>query len=212
MAELVTADGPEIVKWYTRARKFPKLIGRTPDGTVIAGGPYTITQAVGVGAVLLIGINTMGLWGRFDLITNSVILLGAVFGTIFLLGKIPVGARNPVAVATGAARASTSPRRGRVAGKPIRVRRPRRVQHHVLIALPTPNQQAREERLPSVSEPQELDVPHPEEPWILPTDPESSPGSAQPVATASAPPRRPALTGVQSLLASHNFDGTGQYR
>ena len=37
------------LKWYTRARKFPQLIGRTPDGTRIPGGPYTYTQvAAGV--------------------------------------------------------------------------------------------------------------------------------------------------------------------
>lgn len=212
MAELATADGPEIVKWYTRARKFPKLIGRTPDGTKIAGGPYTITQTVGVGAVLLIGINTMGLWGRFDLITNSVILLGAIFGTIFFLGKIPVGARNPVAVAAGAARAITSPRRGRVAGKPIRIRRPRRVQHHVLIALPTTNEQEREGQPPPLPESQGRDLPSLEESWTLPTEPEPSPSSEDQVAAASTRRRRPALTGVQSLLASHNFDGTDQYR
>src|SRR5450759_686655 len=60
----VTAPAPEVVKYYTRARKFPQLIGRTPDGAKIWGGPYTFTQAISAGVVLFVGVNTMGLWAH----------------------------------------------------------------------------------------------------------------------------------------------------
>ena len=29
----------EVVKWYTRARRFPQLIGKTPDGARIGAVP-----------------------------------------------------------------------------------------------------------------------------------------------------------------------------
>jgi len=32
-------DHHEVVKWYTRARRFPQLIGKTPDGARLWGGP-----------------------------------------------------------------------------------------------------------------------------------------------------------------------------
>ena len=52
------------MKWYTRARKFPQLIGRTPDGTRIPGGPYTYLQvAAGVGMAAVLAATT-GLWAR----------------------------------------------------------------------------------------------------------------------------------------------------
>ena len=34
----------EVVKNYTRARKFPQLLGMTPDGKKLPGGPYSYTQ------------------------------------------------------------------------------------------------------------------------------------------------------------------------
>ena len=36
----------EVARFYTRSRKFPRLIGRLHDGTKIPGGPYTVTQAI----------------------------------------------------------------------------------------------------------------------------------------------------------------------
>ncbi len=128
------APAVEVVKWYTRARKFPQLIGRTPDGRRIPGGPYTFTQAIGAGVVLLVGVNTMGLWAGYGLIGNGLILLGAAYGMVLLLGRIPVGSRSPLAVVSGGVRALGAPRVGRLAGRPVRLRRPRRVRHRVVIS------------------------------------------------------------------------------
>jgi hypothetical protein len=186
----VTAAPPpevEVVRWYTRARRFPQLIGRTPDGARIWGGPYTFTQAVGAGLVLFVGLNTMGLWAHYGLVGNGLILLGAAYAVVLVLGRIPVGARNPLAVAAGASRALTAPRTGRLAGRPVRLRRPRRLRHQMHVLLdPTPVT-----RSPANPPP------------VAPADraQAAAPADPPPPAPAAAGPRPPALTGVQSLLA-----------
>ena len=69
----------EVVKWYTRARRFPQLIGRTPDGARIWGGPYTYTQFFGGVAVLVVGAKTVGVWGQFGVIGNALLLLAVAY-------------------------------------------------------------------------------------------------------------------------------------
>lgn len=54
----------EVVKWYTKARRFPQLLGRAPDGTRIPFGPYTMTQAIGAGAVIFAAKVLSGLWAH----------------------------------------------------------------------------------------------------------------------------------------------------
>ena len=125
----------EVVKWYTRARKFPQLIGRTPDGAKIWGGPYTFTQAVGAGVTLFVGVNTMGLWANHGLIGNAMILLGVAYGIVLLLGRIPVGSRSPIAVLAGCVRAVNLPGTGRLAGRAVRIRRPHVVRHRINVLL-----------------------------------------------------------------------------
>jgi hypothetical protein len=181
-----SSDDREVVKWYTRARKFPQLIGRTPDGMKIPGGPYTFTQVIGAGAVLVIGLKTMRWWATHGFLGNAVILIGATYATLLVLGRIPVGARSPLSVCAGALRAVTSPRWGRLGGRPVRLRRPHLVSHRVVVVdhpapvrapLPPPIPAAagmsvrRADRAPTVQ-----------------------------AAVASIPPRRE-LTGVQLLLA-----------
>lgn len=128
----------EVVKWYTRARKFPQLIGRTHDGTRIPGGPYTYTQFIGGFACLLVGANTIGWWGRFGTITNIGILGVVTYGTVWVLGRAPISARNPLSVAAAYIRALTRPRLGTVRNRPPRTRRPRRLRHRVVIAAVAP--------------------------------------------------------------------------
>ena len=71
-----SGDGYEVVKWYTRARRFPQLIGKTPDGATIWGGPYTYTQVIAGVAFIVIGSKTTWLWGHFGLLGNALILVG----------------------------------------------------------------------------------------------------------------------------------------
>lgn len=132
------SDNDVVVRWYTRARKFPQLIGRTPDGTRLWGGPYTITQVVIAGALLAVGWQTTAVWARFGF-TGNVVFAGAVFAVvIWSVGKIPVGSRNPLSVAAGVCRALLAPQTGRTRGAVVRIRRPHRVHHHLALALQSP--------------------------------------------------------------------------
>lgn len=130
-------DGYEVVKWYTRARRFPQLIGKTPDGARIWGGPYTYTQVVGAAVVLVVGVKTVTLWGRLGMIGNAVLLLAITYTVALLLGRLPVGSRNPLAVGAGVLRALWAPAGGRCGGSPVRLRRPHRAPTRVVISPPT---------------------------------------------------------------------------
>lgn len=168
----------EVVKWYTRARRFPQLIGKTHDGTPLWGGPYTYTQViVGVG-MLIAGAKTTFLWGHFGLIGNALLLLATTYGVVLLVGRMPIGSRNPLSVGAGALKAWSSPPLGRQAGTPVRARRPTRVTRSVLTVTACPT------------------IPEVKAPPAPPTTPEPPTSSPPPVPTA------PALTGVQKLLAT----------
>ncbi len=115
-----TDTGPEITKWYTHARKFPTLIGKTHKGGQILGGPYTPTQLV-VGALMAYtATKTTGVWAHFGRIGNAALCLGVIAGTVFALGKLPIGSRNPLRIVLGGIHAVTSPRDGRYRGAPGR--------------------------------------------------------------------------------------------
>lgn len=128
----------EVARDYTKARRFPQLIGRTPDGMRIPGGPYTITEAVGVGLTLFIGYQTMGLWARFGFFINLAVLASVTFVVWFVLHRLPMGSRPPTSVATGALNSVTRPRHGVIAGKPLRLRRFGVVRHSFAVAEHTP--------------------------------------------------------------------------
>ncbi len=69
----------EVVKNYTRARKFPQLLGMTPDGKKLPpGGPYSYTQFVGAGLVALVLWKTPGIWATGSLIRNVFVFLALV--------------------------------------------------------------------------------------------------------------------------------------
>ena len=118
---MVVGEAYEVVKWYTRARRFPQLIGKTPDGATIWGGPYTYTQVIAGVAFIVIGSKTTWLWGHFGLIGNALILLGCAYGLVVLLGRLPIGSRNPISVGSGAIRALSSPTQGHLGGAPVRI-------------------------------------------------------------------------------------------
>ena len=90
------------LKWYTRARKFPQLIGRTPDGTRIPGGPYTYTQVAAGVVTAVVLAQTTWLWAHGGQILNATIFIGATVGAVFAAGKLTPGMRNPIVLASGA--------------------------------------------------------------------------------------------------------------
>lgn len=193
----------EVVRWYTRARRFPQLIGRTPDGTRIPGGPYTFTQVIVTAVFLLVAVKTVDWWGPFDLIGNVMTLALATVGVVWGLGRIPVGARNPLSAADGTWRSLAAPRTGRVHGRPIRLRRPSRVRSIVVIHRAPVVPQLSEPACPQLSEPAWPQLP-PENAsanrGVAPASTDEPEQQPQPAAPARLVPAQ--LTGVQKLLAS----------
>ena len=198
-----SSDAPEIVKWYTRARRFPQLIGKTPDGATIWGGPYTYSQVIAGVVCVVIGSKTTWLWGHFGLVGNAMILLGVAYGVVLLIGRLPIGSRNPLSVGSGVLRAVGSPAQGHLGGSPLRIRPPHRARSRVVIGpTPTRTEDAANTEPPASTTRSRRRGPRPR--WSRPAP------SQQPIATPPPTVRptpastrtAPALTGVQRLLAS----------
>lgn len=199
-------ESHEVVKWYTRARRFPQLIGKTPDGARIWGGPYTYTQVISAVAVLVVGTKTVAIWGQFGLIGNALILLGGAYGTALLLGRLPVGSRNPIAVGSGLLRSLSSPSSGRYAGAPVRIRRPHRAQTRVVItptsaaAAAAAAQAGAHGPAVQVKQPKRRIPIRPR--WSRPAPSQNPTTRPTPRGALPVPPATPALSGVQRLLAA----------
>lgn len=154
---------------------------------------------------IVIGSKTTWLWGHFGLIGNALLLLGAAYGLVILLGRLPIGSRNPLSVTTGVARSLSSPAQGHLAGRPLRPRRPHLVRSRVVIG-PTPPgaRAATQETAATAPKRQRRRWPRPR--WSRPSPSQLPvPGPAKglrptPATTRTTP--TPALTGVQRLLAS----------
>lgn len=194
----------DVVKWYTRARRFPQLIGKTPDGATIWGGPYTYTQVIAGVAVIILGSKTTWLWGHFGLIGNALILLGATYGLVLLLGRIPVGSRNPLSVGAGVLRAITAPALGTRGGSPVRVRRPHRSRTKLVVTPDAPTlkdiQLSRSTPPPRPPQPKRS---RPRPRWSRPAPSQHPTHLVAPPPQRALPDQHPtALTGVQRLLAS----------
>lgn len=127
------SDEREVVRWYTRARNFPQLIGRTADGAKLWGGPYTVAQIVGGAGVLALAAATTQVWARGSGLMNITVLVAVTAAVVVGLGKIPPGARNPISVLSGAWAAVAAPRWGRTGSGPVQAHRPRRVRHRITV-------------------------------------------------------------------------------
>lgn len=172
-------------KWFTSARKFPQLIGRTPDGSRLPGGPYTITQVVVAGVTGVLLWNTTWLWARFGLAGNLVVGPSLLFAAVWAAGKIPFDMRNPLVVASGWA--SVIWRLGDPGG--FRLPPPHRGRSKVLM----------------IAEPSSVWVEElaPEDPGWDDGGSESWP-PAESAGLVSVEPGLPALSGVQRLLAARS--------
>jgi len=200
-----TEDQYEVVKWYTRARRFPQLIGKTPDGARLWGGPYTYTQVIGFVIVLVAGIKTVGFWGQFGLIGNALLVLGAAYATALGLGRLPIGSRNPLSVAQGALKSISTPPTGSYAGRPLKIRRPHPVTSkvtvtpidHTYLDLPDTPSSSTRRPMPAVKADPTPSRGRPR--WSRPA-PAQRPQPSRPTSSPAAQPA--ALSNVQRLLAS----------
>ncbi len=193
---------PETAKWYTRALKFPQLIGKTPNGGKIPGGPYTFTQ-FGVFAVVLVvgGKVSISNAEGFAVIGRSVIVLAIAFTLTLLAGRLPFGARNPLSVLDGALHAFSAPSKGKIAGRPVRTPRAHRVTTRLTVTASIPAAGRAPVAAPTSrrrTRPAKARRPQTDARQAAP--PVANPLRPTPAAARTTP--TPALTGVQRLLAS----------
>lgn len=130
-----TESPGEVARFYTRARKFPKLIGRLHDGTRIPGGPYTMSQVIALVVLTTGAMLTRGLWGTsvlFDLIVSLAVGIGGAF----LLGLLPSQQRNLLSLASGLARATGSSAAGNYNGRTVQLRAPSHAKGRVSVNVP----------------------------------------------------------------------------
>ena len=116
----------DVVRFHTRGVRFPRLIGKTADGTRLPGGPYTITQVVATVTVFIAGQWTRPLWGGNGLATDYLILTAVAVAIGFALRHTSFGPRDPVTTAIAVVTLYLTPRSGRRNGRALRAIRPTR--------------------------------------------------------------------------------------
>ena len=190
------SDDVEVIRWYTKARKFPKFVGKLGlSGNPLPGGPYPVATVVGSVLTFLLGSLTMGIWGMGSVITNTGMLLGVSAGVGFGAGKLAVGGRNPLVVVNGMYRAVAASRVGELAGRPAHTPKPQRVAKSRVNVLVSAGTTAAPAPAPVV-----VEAPTPTPPKAAPLTPRRAPQAARGPRKRPAAPQ-PALSGVQALLA-----------
>lgn len=185
------ADG-EIARFYTRSRRFPKMIGRMTDGSRIPGGPYTLTQ-VGVGGTVLLGmLLTRTLWTTQAVLLDLAITAGVAWGVTWLVGLLPITRRNLFAAFLGAVAAMFKPTGGTYKGQVPKVRRP----HHVVgsTRLLLPGRPDSPDAAPAPPIPEKA-IERPKAPAPVPAPPRE-----RPVLALAAAPRGSSMSAVERLL------------
>lgn len=181
----------EVARFYTRSRKFPRLIGRLHDGTKIPGGPYTVTQGVVAAVLLALGLVTRGIWGTGTILVDIPIVLIAAWGGAWGAGRLPTTRRNFGSILLGIFGAMFRPSAGKYQEQTVKLRPPHFAAGTTVISGVTATSTTKNEL---TARPQPIAAPVPaavEEP-LAP--------AAELVPAGSTPARTP-VTGVERLLA-----------
>lgn len=118
-----------IVRFYTRARKIPVMLGKLGDFK-IPFGPYTLTQGVVFVAAAWIGKETMWLWAQGWIpILAWVVLIAVAAGCAVGAGRIPFKGRNPLMLVAGVIGYGTAPSWGMQGGTHIALGGKRKIRH-----------------------------------------------------------------------------------
>lgn len=118
-----------VVRFYTRARKIPVMLGKLGDFK-IPGGPYTLTQGVVFVATAGIGKETMWIWARgWVPILAWLVLIAVAAGCAVVAGRIPFKGRNPVMLVTGVIGYAMAPSWGTQGGSHIALSGKRKIRH-----------------------------------------------------------------------------------
>lgn len=191
----MTVPQEEIARFYTRSRRFPKMIGRMNDGSRIPGGPYTLTQVGVGGAVLLVMLVTRGLlWSTGEILLDLLVTAGIAFAVTWLVGRIPMTRRNLLFAFLDGAAAMFKPFGGKYQGQTIRLAQPHAAGGVSQALSPRPAQPA-----PSAVAPDPAPTPHPAS---IP-QPRRQRRDTVPATAPAIMQHRPE-TGVERLLAQIN--------
>ncbi|MFF4344717.1 hypothetical protein ACFY00_32955 [Kitasatospora sp. NPDC001540] len=118
-----TGEDVLVGRSYTRARRSPLVIGKLPGAGRLPGGPYTITQVVTMVLVFVVLITTKALWAHFGP-GNVLVMVAVPWGLAFALRYARMDGRDPARALLGVFTYASTPRAGRLAGRPVRLRRP----------------------------------------------------------------------------------------
>jgi len=183
----------EVAQFYTRSRKFPRLIGRLHDGTKIPGGPYTVTQGIVAAVLLALGLVTRGLWGTGTILVDIPIVLLVAWGGAWGAGRLPATRRNVASILLGAFGAAFSPTTGKYQEQTVRLRPP-----HLAGGTTTIGGTA---ATSTTTRPQVTGTPAPVVPTPAIAAVEETPAAAVELVSAGTTSARTPVTGVERLLA-----------
>jgi hypothetical protein len=107
-------------RFYTAARKFQQLIGVTPAGETIPGGPYTVTQFIVGIVVLVLGFITRPLWSQGAL-TDVLFIAAAAVGATYAVGRMPGSRRSIINLINCWITLMSRPRTGTYRGRKLPV-------------------------------------------------------------------------------------------
>jgi hypothetical protein len=119
-----SADVTEVGRFYTRARKVKKMLGKLHDGSKIPGGPYTLTQGAAGVVTGFLALNTNRLWTTRMSIVDIVLGVLAMWGVAWAVGRLPSTNRNPALVLVDASGAVFKPAMGSYRGETLEIRTP----------------------------------------------------------------------------------------
>lgn len=101
---------------YTRARRFPLVIGQLPGGGRIIGGPYTLSQiAVMAAAVVALYLSTP-VWAHLGY-GNAAVFVLAPYALSWCVRHARMEGREPLRAGAGALAAVGAPSGGRLRGR-----------------------------------------------------------------------------------------------
>ncbi|GJF30261.1 hypothetical protein KNE206_29610 [Kitasatospora sp. NE20-6] len=130
-------DDVLIGRSYTRARRSPLVIGKLPGAGRLPGGPYTITQIVTMVLVFVVLIITKAVWAHFGP-GNVLIMIAVPWSLAFALRYARMDGRDPARALLGVFTYASTPRAGRLAGRPVRRRRPQLLGVRITVGLQVP--------------------------------------------------------------------------
>ena len=181
----------EVARFYTRSRKFPRLIGRLHDGTKIPGGPYTVTQAIVAAVVLALGLVTRGLWGTGTILVDIPIVLLVAWGGAWGAGRLPATRRNIGSILLGAVGAMFRPAAGKYREQTVKLSPPHFAGGTAVIGGA---------KNPTTTQPKPA-VPAPAPVAAIAAAEETRTPAATELVPVGATPARTPVTGVERLLA-----------